>query len=149
MKQLIERLFFLLVGALIATLSYTAGNADRSAIAQLIKSEVFDQVFCNELIIMGQAETPVMMFTTENGNPRIGLSGSQGAKMVLSVEDDTPQLIMGTKEGQGNRLFLFVREEGAVIHLSSHEIQELSKGVNLGLDPQGRAFLMFDGNVIR
>ena len=68
MKRTIERLLFLLVGALIAASAYTMGNADHSATAQEDITR-FDTVSCKQLFIVNEDDDPKILLTTNKWNP--------------------------------------------------------------------------------
>ena len=150
MKRTIERLLFLLVGALIAASAYTMGNADHSATAQENITR-FDTVSCKQLFIVNEDDDPKILLTTTNGTPVIVLKGKDdghmlleitakgqpilsllgqddGAKVALSVKDNTPMLRLLSKEvvkeGLGNQMSLSVHEAGgfSASHLTNGRI---------------------------
>lgn len=98
MKLLLERSIFMLIGALIASIAYFIGNADRSAVAQDGFTR-FDKIECSELMV--------------NGKSQDGISGF----LYLHSKDDKPALELRRGENSGYML-LKVDEAGAGILLN-------------------------------
>ena len=104
MKRIIERLFFLLVGAMIAAVGYTLGHTESRAQQDI---DVFDTVVCRQIQIMDNTEEIKMTLTTQNGDPFILLKGKEKHYAILTVDDDMPRLSMGAKEGKKATGFFF------------------------------------------
>ena len=125
-SRMMERLIFLMVGAIIAALAYAVGIADRNATAQL-DTGIFETVICNELVIMDGLE----------------------AKMVMSVKDGIPMFVIGSKRGEGGRIEIMAQGEGGMISITNTRDVDIKKGVFLGISDSGSAALLIDGNRIR
>ena len=125
-SRMMERLIFLMVGAIIAALAYAVGIADRNATAQL-DTGIFETVICNELIIMDGLE----------------------AKMVMSVRDGIPMFVIGSKRGEGGRIEIMAQGEGGMISITNTRDVDITKGVFLGISDSGDTGLLIDGNSVR
>ena len=125
-SRMMERLIFLMVGAIIAALAYAVGIADRNATAQL-DTGIFETVICNELVIMDGLES----------------------KMVMSVKDGIPMFVIGSKPGEGGRIEIMAQGEGGMISITNTRDVDITKGVFLGISDSGSAALLIDGNRIR
>ena len=125
-SRMMERLIFLMVGAIIAALAYAVGIADRNVTAQL-DTGIFETVICNELVIMDGLE----------------------AKMVMSVKDGIPMFVIGSKRGEGGRIEIMAQGEGGMISITNTRDVDIKKGVFLGISDSGSAALLIDGNRIR
>ena len=125
-SRMMERLIFLMVGAIIAALTYAVGIADRNATAQL-DTGIFETVICNELIIMDGLE----------------------AKMVMSVKDGIPMFVIGSKRGEGGRIEIMAQGEGGMISITNTRDVDITKGVFLGISDSGDTGLLIDGNSVR
>ena len=125
-SRMMERLIFLMVGAIIAALAYAVGIADRNATAQL-DTGIFETVICNELIIMDGLE----------------------AKMVMSVKDGIPMFVIGSKRGEGGRIEIMAQGEGGMISITNTRDVDITKGVFLGISDSGDTGLLIDGNSVR
>lgn len=146
MKPMIERLLFLILGALIAAGAYIVGNADRAATAQEDRG-VFDQVFCRELAIINEDKAVKMLLTTKKGDPILTLFDKSGPRLTLLVKDERSELVMDSKEGEGNRLHLFIEKEGAFLSIA-RDFLDANKGLHLKVDPQEYTRLLLNGNLV-
>lgn len=116
MKRIVERSTFMLIGALIASIAYFIGNADRGVEAQDGITR-FDKIECNELIVSGRSQDGTLgmtLITAVDGKPRLLMSlikedrtesillqvadnfASIGINHMLSRFDATPGILMKT-----------------------------------------------------
>ena len=143
MKRTLERTTFMLIGALIASIAYFVGNADRGADAQLSDSDLsvlrrgarvfegvtmFDTIFCDSIFVKGDGDEPAQItVTNKEGTGYISLSFKNGAPMFQLANHKAGGVLM-TAEGE---------EKGTGIWVTGTEKAENKKdfGILLVAEP--------------
>ena len=102
MNRILERSMFLIIGALIATVAYLIGNADRDADAQ-DEFARFDKIICRGIFLTNEDNTNgIELFFDETGSPKIFLRDKKsGEKISLGVVNNGPLILVeGDQEGE-------------------------------------------------
>ena len=131
MKRIIERSTFMLIGALIASIAYFIGNADRGAEAQDGITR-FDKIECSELIVSGRSQDGTLGMTT------------------ITAVDGQPVLFMTKAKDRTQSLILQVTDKSAAIginHMLSRS--NAAPGILMETDPDGSSLQVEDEVVFR
>ena len=114
MKRTLERIAFMIVGALIAFIAYFIGNMDRSAEAQEVDAK-FDKIICDH--IFARKVTTVNIVGEE-----IMLANKAGnGGIALNFKDGNPNLEMGMTSPKGCRISMQAKEDGGAIAITSND----------------------------
>ena len=86
MKRIVEKSTFMLIGALIASIAYFIGNADRGAEAQDGITR-FHKIECSELVVSGRAQDGTLgmtAITAVDGQPGLFMTiNKDGTESIL------------------------------------------------------------------
>lgn len=149
MKKMIERLLFLLVGALIAALAYAVGNADRDATAEngtLLEDAAFGKVFCRELSIMDESGVPRIMLRSDNGLAHLSLGSERQGSIILEIsKEGVPLLSLNSGEKNRNIILGFQDAGHAELQLNSREGVQGGQ-IRLATNKDGAAIRLSDSN---
>ena len=114
MKRTLERITFMIVGALIAFVAYSIGNMDGGAEAQEGGTK-FDRIVCDR--IFAREVTAVNIV-----GEQITLSNKEGnGGIALNFKDGNPNLEMGMTSPKGCRISMQAKEDGAAIAMTSND----------------------------
>lgn len=136
MKRVIERITFIFVGFLIATVSYIVGNHQQNVDAQDVHLGVtmFEEIQCRKLRIMDPIhKSGYMLFDfNEDNGPVLTLvnMSAKGGLASLSASNNTADLTLTTKDRLSEKsggLFFIVNYEGSGISIEGKESFEYRK----------------------
>lgn len=98
MKRILERITYLVIGLLIASLAYFVGNAERAVEAQENVTR-FDTIECSEIILRNGTNEIRLFFTGDTGDPSIRIARGEASdkidtrdKIDISILEDGPRV---------------------------------------------------------
>ena len=98
MKRILERITYLVIGLLIASLAYFLGNAERAVEAQDNVTR-FDTIECSEIILKNGTNEIRLFFAGDTGDPSIGMARGKTRgkidtrdKIDISILEDGPRV---------------------------------------------------------
>lgn len=126
MKRIVERSTFMLIGALIASIAYFIGNADRGVEAQDGITR-FDKIECNQLVVSGRSQ-----------------DGTLGATVITAV-DGQPGLFMNINKDRTENIILQVTDNFAAIGIN-HMLSDsnAAPGILMKTDPDASGIRVED-----
>ena len=134
MKRALERGTFMFIGALIASIAYFVGNADRGAEAQRFQPEdkVFDEIYCRSLSIRDDQQTGSIRLYVVNGVPVLTMwskNAKEGGRIELLANDERAGISMKTQSDSDDAGILLVTdsEEGSALILDRKPVVPVIK----------------------
>ncbi|MCY3739859.1 MAG: hypothetical protein OXH00_02430 [Candidatus Poribacteria bacterium] len=101
MKRILERITYLVIGLLIASVAYLVGNADREVAAQDNVTR-FDTIECSEIILKNGTNEIRLFFASDTGDPSISMARGEAPdkidtrdKIDISILEDGPHIELG------------------------------------------------------
>ena len=98
MKRILERITYLIIGLLIASVAYLVGNADRGVAAQDNVTR-FDTIECSEIILKHGTNEIHLFFAGDTGDPSIRMARGKTPdqidtrdKIDISILEDGPHI---------------------------------------------------------
>ncbi|MYB00540.1 hypothetical protein F4X90_12815 [Candidatus Poribacteria bacterium] len=98
MKRILERITYLIIGLLIASVAYLVGNADRGVAAQDNVTR-FDTIECSEIILKHGTNEIRLFFAGDTGDPSIRMARGKTPdqidtrdKIDISILEDGPHI---------------------------------------------------------
>ncbi|MXZ00596.1 hypothetical protein F4Y93_08110 [Candidatus Poribacteria bacterium] len=108
MKRTLERVTFMIIGALIACIAYFIGNTEYDVEAQdTDRLEVFDTIICRSLIVQGgnvddmPKRSGTITFTVgDNGEAEFAIltaDGNRSGAIIMKTDDESARIMLNTK----------------------------------------------------
>lgn len=109
MKPTLERVTFMIIGALIACIAYFIGNIEYDVEAQDTDRlpEVFDTIICRSLIVQGgnvddmPKRSGMITFTVgDNGAAEFAIltaDGNRSGAIIMKTDDESAKIMLNTK----------------------------------------------------
>ena len=109
MKRTLERSIFMIIGALIASIAYVIGNADRGAEAQDRSKipKVFDTIWCRSLVVSGgnvddiPKRSGMITFTIgDDGSAEFAIltaDGNRSGAILMKTDDESAVINLTTE----------------------------------------------------
>lgn len=117
MNRILERITFMVIGALIATLAYLVGYTNRGAEAQAPKELECDVLFVKKMIVVGPRET------TEAGS------------IVIGSHDNVAHISLNSGMGHNpkGQILLITTNEKTGISLANGDVTDATKQIEIGM----------------